>query len=52
MSRRVMVVLELDGGDVVVVDSRELKRHKEQLLASREDKDDDEDVDLQGKFCL
>ena len=48
-----MVVLELDGGDVVVVDSRELKRHKEQLLASRKDKDDDdEDVDLQGKFCL
>ena len=52
MSRRVMVVLELDGGDVVVVDSRELKRHKEQLLASRENKDDDEDVDLQGKFCI
>jgi len=37
MSRRVMVVFELDGGDIVVVDSRELKRHKEQLLSSKEE---------------
>tara|TARA_B100001173_G_scaffold279603_1_gene262492 strand:+ start:666 stop:821 length:156 start_codon:yes stop_codon:yes gene_type:complete len=50
--KRVMVVLELEGGEAVVVHSKELIQHKEQLLASLEDKDDDEDVDLQGKFCL
>ncbi len=51
--KRVMVVLELEGGEAVVVHSKELMQHVEDIKRELNLEDDEEeDLDLKGKFCL
>ena len=51
--KRVMVVLELEGGEAVVVHSKELMQHVEdvQRALNLED-DDEEEEDLVGRFIF
>tara|TARA_Y100000593_G_scaffold90692_1_gene177687 strand:+ start:453 stop:611 length:159 start_codon:yes stop_codon:yes gene_type:complete len=51
--KRVMVVLELEGGEAVVVHSKELMQHAEDIQRELNlDDDEEDDLDLKGKFCI
>lgn len=50
--KRVMVVLELEGGEAVVVHSKELMQHKEDIQRELNLEDDEDDEDLVGRFIL
>tara|TARA_X000000368_G_C22900488_1_gene653883 strand:+ start:32 stop:187 length:156 start_codon:yes stop_codon:yes gene_type:complete len=50
--KRVMVVLELEGGEAVVVHSKELMQHKEDIQRELNLDDEEEEEDLVGKFII
>ena len=51
--KRVMVVLELENGEAVVVHSKELMQHKEDIQRELNLEDDDEEEeDLVGRFIF
>ena len=53
MMKRVMVVLELEGGEAVVVHSKELMQHAEDIQRELNlEEDDEEEVDLVGRFIF
>jgi len=50
--KRVMVVLELEGGEAVVVHSKELMQQKEDIQRELNLEDEEEEEDLVGRFIL